>query len=147
MINIPDTVGYTTPEEMSTLIRYIIEHTENIDKITLATHCHDDLGMAVANSLAAVKAGVSQIECTINGIGERAGNCAMEEAVMALHTRKDFFDAECRIDTAQIYRTSKFTVIRDRYADTRKQSDRRRKRIRARIRHTSARRNVRKNDL
>ena len=107
VINIPDTVGYTTPEEMSTLIRYIIAHTENIDKVILATHCHDDLGMAVANSLAAVKAGVSQIECTINGIGERAGNCAMEETVMALHTRKDFFDAECRIDTTQIYRTSK----------------------------------------
>lgn len=107
VINIPDTVGYTTPEEMFELIKYLRNNVADIDRIALAVHCHNDLGMAVANSLAAVRAGASQIECTINGIGERAGNCALEEAVMAMQTRHDLFDTQCRIETTQIYRTSK----------------------------------------
>jgi 2-isopropylmalate synthase len=113
VVNIPDTVGYTTPEEMFQLIDYLKNNTEGIDKVDIAVHCHNDLGMGVANALSAVRAGASQIECTVNGIGERAGNSAMEEIVMALHTRKDLFDAECRIDTKQIYRTSKLlsTII------------------------------------
>lgn len=107
VLNIPDTVGYATPDEMFDLVAYIMKNTENIDKVQIAVHCHNDLGMAVANTLAAVKAGATQMECTINGIGERAGNAALEEIVMALNTRKNFYDAQCRIDTKQIYRASK----------------------------------------
>ncbi len=83
-INIPDTVGYTVPDEFAELFRYLRKNVRGIDKVTLSVHCHDDLGMAVANSLTAVVAGARQIECTINGIGERAGNCSLEEVVMAL---------------------------------------------------------------
>ncbi len=113
VLNVPDTVGYTTPEEMFELITYIKNNTAGIEKVQIAVHCHNDLGMAVANSLSAIRAGASQAECTINGIGERAGNAALEEIVMALQTRKDLYDAECCIDTKQIYRTSKLlsTVI------------------------------------
>lgn len=107
VLNIPDTVGYTTPDEMFELVTYIKNNTADIDKVRIAVHCHNDLGMAVANTLAAVKAGASQAECTVNGIGERAGNAALEEIVMALNTRKSFYDAVCNIDTKQIYRTSK----------------------------------------
>ncbi|MCL6444573.1 MAG: 2-isopropylmalate synthase, partial [Alicyclobacillus sp.] len=89
-INIPDTVGYAVPEEFADLIRYLYERVRGIDKVVLSVHCHDDLGMAVANSLAAIKAGARQVECTINGIGERAGNASLEEIVMALKTRRDF---------------------------------------------------------
>ena len=107
VINVPDTVGYTTPEEMAQLIRYLKEHVRNIDEAVISVHCHDDLGLGVANSLSAVGAGATQIECTINGLGERAGNAALEEIVMALNTRRDYFKASSRIDTTQIYRTSK----------------------------------------
>ncbi|SDF74102.1 2-isopropylmalate synthase [Sporolituus thermophilus DSM 23256] len=107
VINIPDTVGYSTPEEFGALIRYIREHVPNIDKAVISVHCHDDLGMAVANSLAAVAAGATQVECTVNGLGERAGNAALEELVMALHTRRDFYRVGTGVDTRQIYRTSK----------------------------------------
>lgn len=107
VINIPDTVGYTTPEEYARLISYLREHVRNIDKAIISVHCHNDLGMAVANSLAAVGAGASQIECTVNGIGERAGNAALEELVMAMNTRRDFFNVTCRVDTTQIYRASR----------------------------------------
>jgi len=86
-INIPDTVGYTVPDEFGEVFRYLRQHVRGIDKVTLSVHCHDDLGMAVANSLTAVVAGARQIECTINGIGERAGNCSLEEVVMAIATR------------------------------------------------------------
>lgn len=106
-INIPDTVGYTTPTEMAALIRYLKEHVENIEQAVLSLHCHNDLGMAVANSLAGVLEGVGQIECTVNGLGERAGNAALEELVMAIKTRKVFFDADTRIDSKKIYLTSK----------------------------------------
>ena len=106
-VNIPDTVGYTTPEEFSRLIRGIIENVPNIGRAVISVHCHNDLGLAVANSLAALKSGARQVECTVNGVGERAGNAAMEEIVMALRTRRDSFDMTTNIDTTQIYRTSR----------------------------------------
>lgn len=107
IVNIPDTVGYQTPEAFYDLIRGIKENVRNIDKATISVHCHDDLGMAVANTLAGIRAGANQAETTINGLGERAGNAAMEEVVMALKTRKDFFQADTSVDTRQIYRTSR----------------------------------------
>jgi len=106
-VNIPDTVGYTVPGEFDQLFRYLKQHVPNIDDITLSVHCHNDLGMAVANSLAAVSAGARQIECTINGIGERAGNCSLEEVVMAIRTRAEFFGLETGIDTTRLYPTSR----------------------------------------
>lgn len=106
VINIPDTVGYTAPGEFQRLIRHITENTPNIDRAELSVHCHDDLGMAVANSLAAIQAGVHQVEVTVNGIGERAGNAALEEVAMALKTRGDFFNAATAVDTRQIHRCS-----------------------------------------
>ncbi|MFH1428547.1 MAG: 2-isopropylmalate synthase [Candidatus Margulisiibacteriota bacterium] len=106
-VNIPDTVGYTTPEEFGLLIKNLRERVPGIDKIDLAVHCHNDLGMATANSLAAIHNGATQIECTINGIGERAGNCSLEEVVMAIKTRKDFFDCQTNIVTENIYKTSR----------------------------------------
>lgn len=106
-LNIPDTVGYMAPEEYAARVRYLREHTPGIENVILSCHMHNDLGMAVANSLAGVQAGIDQIECTINGIGERAGNASMEECVMALKTRKDFFGIDCKIDTTQIYRASR----------------------------------------
>ena len=106
-VNIPDTVGYTVPAEFDRLFRYLKDHVRRIDEIVLSVHCHNDLGMAVANSLAAVNAGARQIECTINGIGERAGNCSLEEAVMAIKTRAEFFGLESGIDTTRLYPTSR----------------------------------------
>lgn len=106
-VNIPDTVGYTTPEEFAELIQYLKKNVSNIDQAVISVHCHNDLGLAVANSLAAVKAGARQVECTINGIGERAGNAAMEEIVMALKTRKDYFGIESGVDTRHIVACSK----------------------------------------
>jgi 2-isopropylmalate synthase len=106
-VNIPDTVGYAVPDEFGALIKSIKQNVSNIEKAIISVHCHNDLGMAVANSLAAVKAGARQVECTINGIGERAGNAAMEEIVMALKTRKKFYDTDTRIDTQQIIPCSK----------------------------------------
>ena len=93
-LNIPDTVGYMAPEEFASRVRYIREHTPGIENVVLSCHCHNDLGMAVANSLAGVEAGIDQIECTINGIGERAGNASMEECVMALRVRKDYYNVD-----------------------------------------------------
>ncbi|MEI6100406.1 MAG: 2-isopropylmalate synthase [Eubacteriales bacterium] len=107
VVNIPDTVGYATPMEMFEMIDYLKKNVKDIDKVDISVHCHDDLGMSVANSLAAVRAGATQIECTINGIGERAGNAALEEIVMALHTRSQYYDATCNIDTTQLYRASR----------------------------------------
>ncbi|MBR6088716.1 MAG: 2-isopropylmalate synthase, partial [Anaerolineaceae bacterium] len=106
-INLPDTVGYTTPSEMRHLIEYVREHAAGSEKAVFSVHCHNDLGMATANSLAGVLGGARQVECTINGLGERAGNTSLEEVVMALHTRADTYNAGTRIDTTQIYRTSK----------------------------------------
>ena len=106
-VNIPDTVGYATPQEFGGLIKGILDDVPNIDKAVISVHCHDDLGLAVANSLEAIRVGARQVECTINGIGERAGNASMEEIVMALKTRRDFFELNTSIDTTQIYRTSR----------------------------------------
>src|SRR5210317_249674 len=106
-VNIPDTVGYTVPAEFDQLFRYLTDNVPGIENIVLSVHCHNDLGMAVANSLAAVSAGARQIECTINGIGERAGNCSLEEVVMALRTRTEFFGLETAIDTTRLYPTSR----------------------------------------
>lgn len=107
VVNIPDTVGYVLPAEMSTRIEYLREHVPNIDRAEISVHCHNDLGMAVANSLAGVMAGATQVECTVNGLGERAGNAALEEIVMAIKTRRPLFGAYTNIDTRQISRTSK----------------------------------------
>ncbi len=107
IVNVPDTVGYSTPEEFGQLIRDIRNNVANIDKAVISVHCHNDLGLAVANSLAAVRAGAEQVECTVNGIGERAGNAALEELIMTLHTRRDLYDADFRIDTTQIAKTSR----------------------------------------
>ncbi len=107
VINIPDTVGYTTPDEMFNLVDYIRKNTKGIEKAEISVHCHNDLGMAVANSLIAVSAGATQIECAINGLGERAGNAALEEVVMGLNTRKKYFKADCRINTTQLYSASR----------------------------------------
>lgn len=106
-VNIPDTVGYTVPAEFAEMFSYLKNNVPDIDKIVLSVHCHDDLGMAVANSLAAVTAGARQVECTINGIGERAGNCSLEEVVMALRTRENFFGIGTQIDTTRLYPTSR----------------------------------------
>ncbi|MBM4424832.1 MAG: 2-isopropylmalate synthase [Chloroflexi bacterium] len=106
-LNIPDTVGYTTPDEFGKLIEGIIKNTPGIEKRIVSVHCHDDLGMATANTLAGIRAGARQAEVTINGIGERAGNTSLEEVVMSLHTRKPVFGLESGIDTTQIMRVSK----------------------------------------
>ncbi len=105
-VNIPDTVGYTVPDEYHALIKMLRNRVPNIDKAVISVHCHNDLGLAVANSLAAVQAGARQVECTINGLGERAGNCAMEEVVMALRTRKDHMPFTTGIKTELITRNS-----------------------------------------
>ena len=106
-VNIPDTVGYAIPQEYGDLIEGIFNNVPNIDKAVVSVHCHNDLGLAVANSLEAIRSGARQVECTINGIGERAGNASLEEIVMALKTRSDFFHLTTNIDTTQIYKTSR----------------------------------------
>jgi 2-isopropylmalate synthase len=106
-VNIPDTVGYAAPQEFGSLIQGILDNVPGIGKAVVSVHCHDDLGLAVANSLEAIRIGARQVECTVNGIGERAGNASLEEIVMALKTRTDFFGLTTGIDTTQIYRTSR----------------------------------------
>jgi 2-isopropylmalate synthase len=106
-LNIPDTVGYAMPGEFGQLVKYIREHTPGGEGVKFSVHVHNDLGLAVANSLAAIQNGADQIECTINGIGERAGNASLEEIVMALRVRKDYFNADTRLDTTQIYGASR----------------------------------------
>lgn len=107
VVNIPDTVGYTTPELFYDLIKSIRNNVPNIDKAIISVHCHNDLGLAVANSLSAVRAGARQVECTVNGIGERAGNASVEEIIMTLNTRKDFYQVETNIDTTQLVPSSR----------------------------------------
>jgi 2-isopropylmalate synthase len=109
-VNIPDTVGYTVPDEFAELFRYLRKNVRGIDRITLSVHCHNDLGMAVANSLTAVVAGARQVECTINGIGERAGNCSLEEVVMAVKTRQSFFNVQTNVQTTRLYPTSRLVA-------------------------------------
>ena len=106
-INLPDTVGYTDPGEYGAMIERLLNTVPNADQAIFSVHCHNDLGLAVANSLAAVKAGARQVECTINGLGERAGNASLEELVMAIRTRKDIFPVQTKIDTTQIVPTSR----------------------------------------
>ena len=106
-VNIPDTVGYAIPDEFGALISGIFKNVSNISKAVISVHCHDDLGLAVANSLEAVRRGARQVECTVNGIGERAGNASLEEIVMALNTRRDFFNLETGIATEHIFKTSR----------------------------------------
>ncbi|MDI6711861.1 MAG: 2-isopropylmalate synthase [Anaerosomatales bacterium] len=107
VVNIPDTTGYSYPEVFGELIRGLMEHVDGIEGVTVSVHCHNDLGMATANALAGVRAGARQVECTINGIGERAGNTALEEVVMALKARRDVFGVETGINTREIMRTSR----------------------------------------
>ncbi len=106
-VNIPDTVGYATAQEFGDLIEGILEHVPNIQRVVVSVHCHNDLGLAVANSLEALRRGARQVECTVNGIGERAGNASLEEIVMALKTRNDFFQLTTNVDTTQIYKASR----------------------------------------
>jgi len=106
-VNIPDTVGYAIPDEFGKLIEGIIKNVPNIAKAVVSVHCHDDLGLAVANSLEAVRRGARQVECTVNGIGERAGNASMEEIVMAIKTRQDFFSLSTKVNTKHIYKASR----------------------------------------
>ncbi|HHO70492.1 MAG TPA: 2-isopropylmalate synthase [Halothiobacillus sp.] len=106
-LNVPDTVGYAVPSEWGQRMATLIERVNGSDKVVWSTHCHNDLGMAVANSLAAISAGARQVECTINGLGERAGNASLEEVVMAIKTRRDVFGVDCGIDTTQIVPTSR----------------------------------------
>ncbi len=106
-VNIPDTVGYAVPEQYAAAIRYLKQNVRGIDKIVLSAHCHNDLGLAVANTLAALKEGARQVECTINGLGERAGNCSLEEIVMAVRTRNDFYNLELGVQTKRLLPTSR----------------------------------------
>jgi 2-isopropylmalate synthase len=110
-VNVPDTVGYMTPWEYGGLIGGLIERVPALRDAVVSVHCHDDLGLAVANSLAGVRAGATQVECTVNGIGERAGNASLEEIVMALHTRRDFWEHETGIDTRELYRSSRMVSM------------------------------------
>ena len=110
-INLPDTVGYAIPEEFAELVKYVMENTPNMDKAVLSVHCHNDLGLATSNTLAAIKAGARQVEVTINGIGERAGNTSLEEVVMSLNTRPNFFPQTTSIDTKRIYPTSRLVSM------------------------------------
>jgi 2-isopropylmalate synthase len=106
-VNIPDTVGYATPENFGKVIKYLKDNVANIDKAVISAHCHDDLGMATANSLAAVVNGARQVECTINGIGERAGSAPLEEIVMSIKTRGDFYNVKTSIKTKELYKSSR----------------------------------------
>ncbi|MBI3320689.1 MAG: 2-isopropylmalate synthase, partial [Candidatus Omnitrophica bacterium] len=106
-VNIPDTVGVAIPDEFGALIKGVVEQVPNIDRAAVSVHCHNDLGLSVPNSLAAIRHGAGQVECTINGIGERAGNASLEEIVMSLKVRPDFYQATTGIDTTQISKTSR----------------------------------------
>ena len=110
-VNLPDTVGYAVPEEYAELVTYVMKNTPNMHKAVLSVHCHNDLGLATSNTLAAIKAGARQVEVTVNGIGERAGNTSLEEVVMSLHTRPNFFPQTTTIDTKRIYPTSRLVSM------------------------------------
>ncbi|MDL2322288.1 2-isopropylmalate synthase, partial [Desulfosarcina sp. OttesenSCG-928-B08] len=111
VVNLPDTVGYAVPEEFAELIRYVMTHTPNMDKAILSVHCHNDLGLATANTIAAIQAGARQAEVTLNGIGERAGNTSLEEVVMALKTRRNFMPFDTGIQTEHLYPTSRLVSM------------------------------------
>jgi 2-isopropylmalate synthase len=139
-INIPDTVGYTYPFESAKIIRMLLERVPGADTIIFATHCHNDLGMATANALAAVEAGARQIECTINGLGERAGNTALEEVVMAMKVRNDILPYRTGIDTTKIMHLSRRVSTVSGFPGAVQQGHRRQERLPARKRHPSGRR-------
>ncbi len=139
-LNIPDTTGYTLPSEFGGLIRGIRENVPGAKDVIISAHCHDDLGLATANSLAAIQNGARQVEVTINGIGERAGNASLEEIVMTLHTRPQQFSLRTHIDTTQIVRTSRLVERVHRHRGSGEQGHRRRQRLRARGRHPPGRR-------
>ena len=107
VVNFPDTVGYAQPAEFADMVQYVMDQTRSIEDVVLSVHCHDDLGQAVANSLVAVKEGAAQVECTINGVGERAGNASLEEIVMALRTRSDYYEADTRLVSTELARSSR----------------------------------------
>jgi 2-isopropylmalate synthase len=111
VLNIPDTVGYAVPDEFAALVKGIMDNVPGIEDVIVSVHCHNDLGLAVANSLAAVRAGASQIECAINGLGERAGNCSLEEVVMVINTRKDAMDMTTGVKTREIYQASRLVSM------------------------------------
>jgi 2-isopropylmalate synthase len=110
-VNLPDTVGYAIPEEFTDLVKYVKQHTPNINRAVFSVHCHNDLGLATANTLSAIRAGARQAEVTINGIGERAGNTSLEEVVMALHTRPNFIPVSTAINTSLIHPTSRLVSM------------------------------------
>ncbi len=116
IVNLPDTVGYALPAQYAAFITEVRRRCRELRKVKLSVHCHNDLGLAVANSLAGIQAGAQQVECTINGLGERAGNASLEEIVMALHVRADHFGVETRIETEQITATSRLVAERTGYA-------------------------------
>lgn len=118
-INIADTVGYAMPSEIAQTIRFLRDSVRQADAVAFSVHTHDDLGMALANALSAVAAGATQVECTVNGIGERAGNCALE-VVMSLRTRSDYYQCETRFEPAAIARLSRLVAKRHRYAGAKK---------------------------
>ena len=138
-VNIPDTVGYATPAQMGATIAMLRNRVPNIDQAVISVHCHNDLGLAVANSLAAVEHGAGQIECTINGIGERAGNCSLEEVVMAMRTRNDVYHCETAVNTRRLVPTSRLVSEHHRPAGPAEQGHRRPQRLRPRSGHPPGR--------
>jgi 2-isopropylmalate synthase len=146
-LNIPDTVGYTMTDEFKALIAGIMANTPGIENVVLSVHCHNDLGLATANTLAGIQAGARQVEVTINGIGERAGNTSLEEVVMGLHTRRPIFGLETGIDTTEIMRVSRMVSHYTGLAGTAQQGDRRRQRFRPRGRHPPGRHAQARGDL
>ena len=145
-LNIPDTVGFAVPEDYGKLIKYVIDNVRG--DFVVSTHCHDDLGLAVANSLAGVANGARQVECAINGLGERAGNAALEEVVMAIRTRPDYFEGVgVNVKSDELARTSRHGVAAHRLPRAVQQGGRRAQRVRARSRHPPARRARRPRDL
>ena len=140
VINIPDTVGYTTPEEYAAYFRRLYELVPELAKVEVSVHCHDDLGLAVANSFAGVVAGARQVECAVNGIGERAGNCSLEEIVMLLRTRRDAHGLDTGIDARELARTSRMVSRLTGYSVPPEQGRGGAERLRARVRHPPGRR-------
>ena len=140
VINIPDTVGYTTPEEYAAYFRKLYELVPGLDGVEVSVHCHDDLGLAVANSYAGVVAGARQVECAVNGIGERAGNCSLEEIVMLLRTRRDSHGLDTGIDARELARTSRMVSRLTGYSVPAEQGGGGAERLRTRVRHPSGRR-------
>ncbi len=146
-VNIPDTVGYNVPYQFGELIGTLIERVPNADKAVFSVHCHNDLGLAVANSLSAVLAGARQVECTINGLGERAGNASLEEIVMAIRTRQDRFDCDTSLDHDADRPLLAAGLGHHRVRRAAQQGHRRRQRLRARVRHPPGRRAEEPRDL